>query len=817
MTALQRPLFQDGYSGIVDSCRIQFILQELARHMICARVSVSGDPVLYETRIIGLETNNKCDSLILEWREREISQKSCSSVIISFICKDQPYFFEARKMVFGTGYFSVPFPGLLQSYPQRNLPRLQYPLAVPISIEFLDPWTQREMLVRELDDISYCGLSYRTSPGDIPPVPGAQIPRIDLCHFERCCYSTTARIVYVRPCADFEGRRFHRVGMVFEDQGGPLAEENSVLKENECEEIVDSAMIHKCLRRMIEYKAPAYLQDAARKRPLVYAVPESPESQSLSLLSLMIKKGTSCRGPFAMGHLIHVRYVIHDTLFFFLSSVCRSDMNRIILKIPDRITQIHRRKTLRCITPISKRIRIHFKNPLLDKEIVRPVLDLSETGLSIFLDVKRHFLFAGMRIDGALLDLNGREYLLSRIHIQCVKTVRSHTGRLYRRIGIYFEFLPGDTRQAVLDILKHEHHPLQVESGEHLIPGLWSLHYQSGFIYPEKHGSIQKMKKEIDRTWKRLYSQPAPFFINLALVHDEKVLGSGSMIQVYEETWLLQHLSALRHAMVNASKEVNLGLAEELLRNHNIHYIKTYFRPDNPWPNKNFRAFAEGHLKPKAYDLTRYRMYQRHAGPIPVAGRLPAGIEIGILQNREQEMIRNYFIMSGKVLYARSESLFGHGSDLSETSRLYRIAGLRRNRKILVARRGEEVLCFSVAEDTSAGVNLSGLLNHFRIYIVNKERKAVDQVLPFLFNQVLDFYRHLGYPKVTLMTFEPVDALLDAWGFFRIRDYYCLTYCRQSIVQYQQYVREKYGKLECRMLKIVKDPHEGAAHQAPDQ
>ncbi|PIX85268.1 MAG: hypothetical protein COZ32_09400 [Nitrospirae bacterium CG_4_10_14_3_um_filter_53_41] len=815
--ALQRPLFQDGNSGIVDSLQIQSILQELIHQMIRVRVSISKDPVLYEAYIIGIETKHPPPRLFLKWRGTETSLKSCSPVVVSFVFNSHAYFFEIRVIEPAAGCFSLSFPEVLESYPPRALPRLQYPLAVPISIEFPDPWAYRGKLVRELDDIGYDGLSYRTSPEDRPPASGLLISRIDLFLFDQPCYSTSAKVLYVRPCSDFQGKRFHRVGAVFQERERPPLQGGVFFKENECEEIIIPSKIKICLRKLTAYKAPAYLQDAAQKRPVLYAVPEEMERQDLSLLSFRIEESRSSRVRFAVGRLIRVHYIMDETLYLFLSSVCRSETRRIILKIPERMIQIRRRKTLRCIPPQGEEIRIHFKNPLLDQDMVRPVLDLSETGLSISLDLNRNFLFAGMRIHDALLNLNGRPYPLPRILIQSVKTIRPHRGRLCCRIGISFEYLPDETRQAVLDILRHERHPFQVESGEHLIPGLWSLHYQSGFIYPEKHDSIMEMKKEIDRTWKRLYSEGSQFFINFALVHDEKVLGSGSILQVYEETWLLQHLSALKHPLMNTGKEINLGLAEELFRNHEIHYIKTYFRPDNPWPNKNFRAFAEEHLKPQEYDLTRYRLYHRHAGPIPTAWGLPAGVEVGLLRNPEQEMIRNYFAMTGKALYARSESLFGHGLDLMETSRLYRMSGLRRNRRIFAVRRGQEVLCFSVAEDTSVGVNLSGLLNHFRIYIVSRDREIVDQVLPFLVNEALSFYRSFGYSKVTLMTFEPLDAILNEWGFSYIRDYYCLTYCRQSIFQYQHYVREKYGKLECRMLRMVKYSHEGAAHQAPNQ
>ncbi len=805
--ALQRPLFQDERSGVMDPRRIRSILQEIVDRMVRVQVSVQGDPVLYAAYLDIVTSNFQNDTLRIEcggWKRTPNKVACGSSLTLSFMLQENAYCFDTKIIEVREGAVRAALPGTLLYYPPRNVPRVRYPLQRPITVEFLNPRVHHERIVRELEDMSYDGLSFRVYTPDLPPPSGTVIPVIDLCSFDQCYYSTAAKVTHVTPCCDNNGKQLYRVGVSFLEKRESSSQDIPLLKENECEEIAESASIQRCLMETITSKAIVHVQDAEQKRPAVRALPQGLICIEEPLFSLQIRHNGPTLKRFATGQRIRIRYLMHGTLYLFNASICRATMDDIVIRVPACMHRVRRRRTLRTIKPVSRGVRLNFRTPLLDTIVDRPVLVLSEEGLSISMNFRRTLLFPGMRIKGATLNLNGTRYALPGIKIQSVMIIPSMRGRPSCRIGFLFEYLPESARQAILALLLQEHHPLLIRSTQRMVQDVWDLHYRSGFIYPDKHASIVKMQNEIDRTWEKLYSPETNFFLNLAFIHEENILGSGSILQAYDETWLLQHLSALKHPFAKASKEVNLGLAEELMRDKRIHYIKTYFRPENPWPNKNFRSFAEKNLKPQDFDLTLFRIYWRDPRPIPVQGGLPDEIEIGRMNNGEQEVIKNYFIRRGKILYARSESLLSSHADLTETSKVYRQRGLRRERKIFVARRGTEVICFVLAEDASFGVNLSGLLNHFRLFIVHQEERVVQKILPFLLNQVVSYYRVLGYPKVTLMTTGDENTLLKKWGFRPMRDYYCLTFQRKSILQYLHYIREKYGKLECRILRRIK-------------
>ncbi len=123
------------------------------------------------------------------------------------------------------------------------------------------------------------------------------------------------------------------------------------------------------------------------------------------------------------------------------------------------------------------------------------------------------------------------------------------------------------------------------------------------------------------------------------------------------------------------------------------------------------------------------------------------------------------------------------------------------------------MLAFVLAEDASFGLNLSGLLNTGRLYLLSHEPAVLEAVLPHLLNRVLAYYRSRGYGKALLVVPEGAGAPLGALGFEPMRDYYCLTFHRESLLAYLHFIHDKYARLERRMRKSGPRPQEGKGPQ----
>ncbi|MGW8319968.1 MAG: hypothetical protein ACWGSD_00290, partial [Thermodesulfobacteriota bacterium] len=67
-------------------------------------------------------------------------------------------------------------------------------------------------------------------------------------------------------------------------------------------------------------------------------------------------------------------------------------------------------------------------------------------------------------------------------------------------------------------------------------------------------------------------SDDTPFYKQIVFREGEEELGTASAVQVYEDTWLFQHLAASSHPVRLISKDVMLGLAQFLMENRNAKY-----------------------------------------------------------------------------------------------------------------------------------------------------------------------------------------------------------------------------------------------------
>ncbi len=810
--ALQRPLFQGATSGILDRAQIRAILTRVKNRMIPVRVSFSQDACLYHAYVEKFWPNAAAIDLRMPaWGDAATapSIRPGARMTVSFAFRERALFFDTGIAGIFKRDVRIWFPHALSVYPTRGAHRLAHPFSVPMTVEFVDPRTQRGWRVHDLEDLGYHGLSFRCAD-EAPPPPGIRIPRLNLYSFERRCYATAARVLHVRECRDAAGSCFRRVSVIFASSHRRDAHRAParVAMGTGRDELNHPPTIQSLLNQWLYEKLPVTFNDAEKRRSPIQAVPHPPFFDEGALVFRLLPQGPAAF-PFRVGEQIRGECVHHDTLFRFATILGHSAGGRMRVGMPVRITRLRRRRTPRCPSVGHSRIRIALRNPLSNNIISKPIADLSEDGFSMSLDYKRAMLFPGMMIEGTQLHLPDGRYRIPSVQVLYAKTLPSLRGRPRCRVGFVWKHLSDATRRAIGDVLRNLRHPRLLRPGHASVAKIWDLYDQAGFLYPAKKAAISQMQEEIDETWEKLYAPETPFFLNLTLTIDGQIVGSGAILQIYDSTWLLQHLSALPNHPAAVSKEINLGLVEELMRDRKIWYIKTYFRPNNPWPNKTFRAFAEKRLKPGAYDLTRYHFFQRDPSPLPVAGSLPAGVAVGALRRGDGEIIRNYFVRAGKVFFARAESLLTTDCSLRETSERYRRRGLLRDRRIFVAKKTGALLAFVLAEDASFGLNLSGLLNTCRLYLLTHDPVVLADVLPHLLNRVLAFYHSRGYQKVLLGVSDGAGPVLAPLGFEPTRDYYGLTFHRESLLEYLHFIHDKYARLERRMGKRRPDLRKG--------
>ena len=450
---------------------------------------------------------------------------------------------------------------------------------------------------------------------------------------------------------------------------------------------------------------------------------------------------------------------------------------------------------------------------MLGKRFSLQLLDISSRGLSFEADCSQVLLWKGFCLRACEILLGGEYLSLGRVEIRSLSETINQEGITEKRCGVEFLDLPAQTERRISALIFQHSNPKIHSLTAEKIEKLWQLFHQSGFMYPSKEAYIRKIMPAINKTWEKLLSGETSFYKNIVFREgEEEELGTASAVQVYENTWMFQHLAAAEHPIKLIPKYVLLGLAHFLMENQEIKYLITYFRKENSFPRKIYSGFLE------AYPLEEQLRFTKHSflscelnggtsGQVQeFAASCPEGVVIEEANETDKEIMENYFRKNLHPLLIRSRSLYRDTFQLPETSALFCTKGLNRERRCLVAReRGEGILAFALLENSSPGINLSGLLNSFSVFSVREGGERNRQVRKRLIESCINFYRSWGARTAICLTSEEDITDYLAQGFKKEKEYICFTSSRRAIKNYYDYVQERFGRFEERRLRSIRE------------
>ena len=140
---------------------------------------------------------------------------------------------------------------------------------------------------------------------------------------------------------------------------------------------------------------------------------------------------------------------------------------------------------------------------------------------------------------------------------------------------------------------------------------------------------------------------------------------------------------------------------------------------------------------------------------------------------------------------------------------MFRAKGLKRERSCLVAKEGGALVGFALLENSSAGINLSGLLNAFSIYSVRPDHPRAKESRRVLLEAVTDCYRSWkARVAICLTEEEDLEDYFTA-GFRKEKEYVCLSWSRTMIKHYYDYVQERFSRLEERKQRTSRNVSHG--------
>ena len=373
---------------------------------------------------------------------------------------------------------------------------------------------------------------------------------------------------------------------------------------------------------------------------------------------------------------------------------------------------------------------IVFVHPFTGDRIDLPVHDLSAAGFSVEEDQRTSILLPGMIISELEIVLS------AGMKVKCKSQV------LYRKLN-------GDNQQkstiltgfTILDMEPYDHVQLLSiiflarNNNLHLskdldTDALWRFFFESGFIYPAKYDYMKNHKEEIKSIYKKMYTNAPDIARHITYQDKGEILGHGSMLRSYENTWLLHH-----HAASGASnKFAGLYILEQFayyayntnkIESLHMNYLLCYYRPENKFPARAFGGAVKSVNDPKGCSVDNFIYYTFEINPESVFDDL----SLYSLEESSYEDLLNlqghYEEISGGLMLDALDILPDNSGNIS-VIKAYEKLQFKREIKLYSLKNEDKLLAVFMADMTDTGMNMSELTNNIKVLIMQPDNLSKE-------------------------------------------------------------------------------------------
>ncbi len=423
----------------------------------------------------------------------------------------------------------------------------------------------------------------------------------------------------------------------------------------------------------------------------------------------------------------------------FLNSECEcvrevqedSCMEIVMAPMGRSIRRFRKRKIRNPRQRLSPSPSLVFDHPLVGRRFQLDVADMSTSGFSVVEKPGEEILTPGMIIPGLIIDFSGA------LQIRCEAQViyRSERTDEGTRCGIAILDMDIADYSLLSGLLAHALDPHFFAQNPADAEKIWEFFFDSGFIYPAKYTLIQSARDVFKENYRRVFENHPEIGKHFTYQENGRIHAHIALVKAYERAWLIQHHSSRMKGRRRTGFLVLKQIMHYLNDMHRLpcsgmDYAMTYFRPENRIPQRIFGDFVESLVDPGAssVDLFHYLPFPRPECP-PV---LPSDWALGPCTASDLwEFTRFYNHVSGGLLL-KAMDVVGKGSFgpvPGGLEAMYENAGLLRRVRFHALHRDEGLNAVFVEEKCELGVNLSGLLDSIKVFVVKPEEMRWDILL----------------------------------------------------------------------------------------
>lgn len=306
---------------------------------------------------------------------------------------------------------------------------------------------------------------------------------------------------------------------------------------------------------------------------------------------------------------------------------------------------------------------------------------------------------------------------------------------------------------------------------------IFDFYKKINFIYPSKEEAMSPYFSEISDVWEKLLKTDSDVFVFFHKLKDGKLTSSVCAAQYTDNSWLIQHATGDHDS--RGVHENLVSLVNWMIENPSCNHIRFLYRPDNVWPKRIFGSFMKN-LSPELFEYSEKGYFigafdRKMPGSIDYVVVSPFGQEDAESFKKEIEKKHSTILLESKGLKNPLGGIF-------ETSGKYESAGLWRKRDILLAKKKEKLLGYSLLDYSPLGINFSFFFNAFTVQMFEEDNLARR----CLAQESINYYVEKGRPfTVCLSESQGEKTLLDL-GMHKKKEYaeFLLSQKKMALIFY---------------------------------
>ncbi len=408
-------------------------------------------------------------------------------------------------------------------------------------------------------------------------------------------------------------------------------------------------------------------------------------------------------------------------------------VNDIVPRFPAKLSRSIR--VAICPTP-----EISFLHPFDGKLVRMTVVDLSGSGFSAATKHIEVALFAGMEIsDIKLIILESIEITCD---IQVVHRTIEKNGKNTCDVTYGFAFTKMSFRDftKIQEIVHQAEYPNARVCNIIDMDELWQFFFESGFIYSTKYRIFNANKNNIKETYKTLYTKNPEIAKHFIHLEDGQIMGHISMLQFYENTWLIHHHAALTSTRIKAGVLVLRQISNFIYNTIwnpacHMEYLICYFRPENRFPAYFFGQYAIEYKNPKACstDTFIYTTYQKNKSNV----QLPNAWKLSKASTLDLVELKQFYKQHSGGLLINAFNLNKGNTESRFLEEKYNKLGLQKEQYVYSLKSGNQLKAVFLVNTSDFSINMSDLTNSVQIIVVDSEDLPKENI-----HHVLDILSH---------------------------------------------------------------------------